>query len=80
MFNVHEETLLPLSEAAEHVPGAPHASTVQRWFLRGIRGTHLETVLIGGKRYTSIEALDRFYRAINAPDQASEEAVGGEEH
>ena len=65
MFNIYEETLLPLTEAAAHVPALSHSSTVQRWFLRGIRGIRLETVLIGGKRYTSAEVLDRFYRAIN---------------
>jgi hypothetical protein len=64
------ESLLVLSLAAREVPGSSgngvHNSTVWRWALRGIRGIRLETVVIGGVRYTSREALDRFIRATTA--------------
>ena len=76
MISIHSETLVPLSEAAAHVPQAPHASTVQRWFLRGVRGVRLETVLIGGKRFTSVEALDRFHRAVNSHEDDALEDPG----
>jgi hypothetical protein len=33
---------------------------------RGIRGVRLETVMIGGIRYTSCEALERFVAATTA--------------
>ncbi len=42
----------------------PHVSTIYRWRLRGIRGVKLETFLIGGRRYTSVEAIERFTERI----------------
>ena len=38
-------------------------STLHRWRLRGCRGIKLETLLIGGTRTTSSEALQRFFSA-----------------
>lgn len=40
-------------------------ATAWRWCLRGCRGIHLESMLIGGVRYTSREACDRFLAALN---------------
>lgn len=37
-----------------------HHSTVYRWATKGARGRVLESRLIGGVRYTSITALNRF--------------------
>ncbi len=54
------ETLLTLPAAAKALPGRPHVSTLHRWRLRGVHGVQLETVLVGGRRYTSVEALERF--------------------
>ena len=59
-IELQEETLLTLAQAALRTPGAPHVSTLHRWRLRGVRGVKLETVLIGGRRFTSEEALRRF--------------------
>ena len=61
MINLSRETLIPLTQAAKLIPGCGvHISTLHRWRLRGIRGVRLETILIGGKRFTSVEAIDRF--------------------
>ena len=60
------ETLLSLSAAAKLLPGRPHPSTLHRWRLRGLRGVKLKTVLIGGRRFTSSEALSRFSVAVTA--------------
>lgn len=64
------EQLLTLSAAARAIPGRSgqgvHAATTWRWVRRGVRGIRLETVLIGGIRYTSREALERFFAAITA--------------
>jgi hypothetical protein len=60
------ENLVSLSTAANSLPGRPHVSTLWRWTQRGIRGIRLETTLIGGRRYTSDEALDRFFTAATA--------------
>ena len=40
-------------------------ATLHRWRLHGVRGTKLETCLIGGMRYTSREAIARFIAAQN---------------
>jgi hypothetical protein len=61
-----DETLVTLTEAAKSLPGRPHVSTLYRWMTRGVRGAKLETWLIGGSRYTSQEAIDRFIRASNS--------------
>jgi len=37
-----------------------HVSTVHRWTTKGLHGRVLETLSIGGRRYTTIEALQRF--------------------
>ena len=50
-----------------------HPSTFQRWRIRGVHGIKLESVLVGGKRYTTEEALNRFFAATTA-------AADGESH
>jgi Protein of unknown function (DUF1580) len=60
MIDVFKERLVRLSHAAQHLPGRPHRSSLDRWTRVGVRGRQLETVLIGGRRYTSLEALARF--------------------
>ncbi len=67
MIDIQNETLIPFKD----LPGwckrnlgrrvAP--STLHRWRLRGCRGIKLETLLIGGTRTTSAEALQRFFVA-----------------
>ena len=66
------EPLIPLSQAPWHVPGSmrcPHRSTVVRWALRGVgrKKVKLETLMIGGRRYTSLSALARFICALSGP-------------
>src|SRR5262245_29296010 len=59
------EHLLTLNHAARTLPGGGvHVSTIHRWRLRGVRGVRLETLMRGGVRYTSTEALERFFGAI----------------
>lgn len=36
-------------------------ATLYRWQSRGIAGIKLETILVGGKRFTTVEALNRFF-------------------
>ena len=61
------ENLLTLSDAARSLPGGGvHVATVHRWRMKGCRGVKLETILRGGVRYTSTEALERFFAATTA--------------
>lgn len=61
-IDIDAEELIPFQKAAAHVPGPrkPCIQTLHRWRLRGARGRILETILIGGIRYTSAEAIRRF--------------------
>jgi len=66
MIDIHSEHLLTLTEAAKTLPGRVALSTIWRWMQRGVRGVRLQTVLVGGLRYTSREALQRFVEATTA--------------
>jgi hypothetical protein len=58
--------LLSMTQAAKILPGRPNCSTMWRWWRRGIHGHKLETVLIGGRRYTSRAAIEAFIAATTA--------------
>lgn len=76
MIDSTSEHLLSLREAADSLPGgAIHVTTIHRWCKRGIRGVRLETILRGGIRYTSSEAIDRFFTATT--EAAAGKAVTG---
>jgi len=67
MIDAISDELIPLSKLP--VPGRGgkrlNASTAWRWAERGCRGQKLETVLIGGSRFTSAGALRQFLSLIN---------------
>ena len=70
MIDVTAENLIRFCELPkwtdEHLGRRVHPSTLHRWRLRGTRGVKLETLLVGGTRYTSVEALNRFFAATTA--------------
>lgn len=66
MIDIVNEHLLTMTEAAKVPPQRPTVSTVWRWFRRGRHGVKLETILCGGRRFTSREAIDRFFAAVTA--------------
>ena len=74
------ETLIPFNAAREAFPGGKRLAlqTLHRWRLHGVRGTKLETILIGGSRFTSAEAIQRFIAAQN-PAEAPEPAITGKQ-
>lgn len=53
-----QEERLALARAARDCD--VHLATVGRWCQRGIRGVVLESFILGGRRYTTREALARF--------------------
>jgi len=70
-IDIQREHVLTLAEATQHVPRRrggkhPHFATLWRWAQRGCRGVVLETIMVGGTRCTSIEALQRFFDALTA--------------
>lgn len=75
MINIENEELLTLVAATKRLPPNDrtgklvHIATVHRWCsLGGVGGVQLETVKIGGVRYTSAEALRRFVARCTDPD------------
>jgi hypothetical protein len=68
------ETLVTIPQASALLPPdetgrRPHIATIYRWMLRGVKGVRLETCLVGGKRFTSHEALQRFSEAVTRAAQ-----------
>ncbi len=60
------ESLVAPAVATRHIPGRPHVSTVWRWMTRGCRGITLESLVCAGRRYTSLESIERFVAATTA--------------
>jgi hypothetical protein len=50
-----------------------NVSTLWRWATLGVRGVKLDTIMAGGTRATSLEAVERFFAALTA--QADGEPV-----
>ena len=63
-IDLANERMVAVTEVPEHLPRRRgkkvHISTIYRWIQRGARGKVLESALLGGIRYTSLEALQRF--------------------
>lgn len=61
------ETVIPINQAPAHYRyGRPSLSTVHRHFRHGCRGVCLETLVIGGRRCTTVEAIGRFIERTTA--------------
>lgn len=64
-IDIHTEELLELNKVPadlEHRTGKRlNVATIYRWASRGIAGIQLETILVGGNRFTSAQALNRFF-------------------
>ncbi len=58
-----QDQSLTLQEAADLSAGKLCYWSLYRWATSGLRGVVLESWFIGGKRYTSMEAIDRFNEA-----------------
>lgn len=75
MIELAAENLIPLRDVPRFLPPRSngkrvHISAVYRWTLRGIKGVVLETIRIGGTRYTSREAIQRFSERLTGPAPA----------
>lgn len=65
-IDFQSETLVPVKQSPRDIPGRPHISTVYRWVLRG----DLETIKVGGRLFTSKEAIRRFINRCSNPGSA----------
>jgi hypothetical protein len=76
MLELNEE-LFPLTMARKHypAPSPPSACTFFRWALKGVGKDKikLETVKIGGRRFTNRDALARFAASLTSVTAVREE-------
>ena len=81
MICIKSEELIALTDVPDVLPRRAgkkiNYSTVFRWAQRGVRGKRLEVVRIGGVRFTSIEAINRFCcdDAAPKPSEARIDAI-----
>lgn len=60
----HEEIITP-AQAARYFPQRPHRSAIYRWMRDCRPHRRLESILIGGRRFTSLEAIARWVAELN---------------
>jgi len=65
MIDPISENLIHFPKASKFIPGNPSLCALHRWRLSGVRGAKLDTLLVGGKRFTSREAIARFIAQQN---------------
>jgi len=78
-IDIDSEALVEFNKPAEYWPTKPpHIATLHRFRLRGLsrngQTIRLETVKIGGRRFTSREAVKRFVAALNSDAPACSKA------
>lgn len=65
MIDIESDQLIELSNLPTYlekrIKKRLNLATIYRWRQRGIAGIYLETVLVGGKPFTSISALNSFF-------------------
>ncbi len=71
MIDISTEKLVTPTEITKHVPRRRagkkcNVATVYRWMQIGIHGIRLESLVCGGSKCSSIEALQRFFDALTA--------------
>lgn len=76
MIDISTEQLLTLADAAKLLPGRPSSCAIWRWRTKGVRGRKLESLSLGGRVYTSREALQRFARQEGGEGSAAGQGGG----
>lgn len=65
--DLREDQPLSIPDAAEFLGKLtgqkPHVSTLWRWCLKGCKGVKLESICIGGKRFVTAAAIEKFVEA-----------------
>lgn len=63
-YDLFSEEQLTLNQVAKEEGVNP--STVWRWWIKGVRGVQLETLVVGGRRFSTRPALRRFKERCTA--------------
>jgi hypothetical protein len=75
-IDIDREELLSVTEARQSLPRTVAPGTLRRWITLGVGGHRLEAVRIGGKIFTSRQALARFVESMTADLQREPSEVG----
>ena len=83
MIDIATEHCVPFTAATRLVPPGRQGrkasvSTLWRWTMHGRKGIRLETIVIGGTRMTSAQALQRFFDRLTKvaePQDATSPAI-----
>lgn len=80
MIDLNSERLLTIKEACFRVPnknrrGGVDYRTVWAWMKKGLRGIKLERACVGGRVYTSEEALQRFMQRLSSDEVAGSDGA-----
>src|SRR5262245_54096243 len=67
MIDLLNETLIPVGDVGK-LPSHPSPCTIWRWRKKGVRGRTLDSVVIGGRAFTSREALARFAEHLDGTE------------
>ena len=84
-IDLTREEVFGLAEATRRLPRRSnrkriHVSTLYRWSLTGCQGVKLETVRIGGQKFTSAGALQRFSEALSESEGSGVTETGQGRH
>jgi hypothetical protein len=63
MLEISREPRISLNDLARRE--GVHISTCWRWCLRGVKGHILESINVGGKKFTTLPAFERWMAKIN---------------
>lgn len=65
MIDYEKEQLITFADAVASLPVPIATATMRAWCTLGVDGVVLESCRIGGNRYTSKEAVERFLAKLN---------------
>ncbi len=65
-MEVGESQLIPIGQVGNCVTPRVSRATAHRWAKVGVRGIKLESVMVGGRVFTTSEALARFICELSA--------------
>src|SRR5262245_19011165 len=75
-INIQSETVVSYQDVITRILPASggrrvHIGTLHRWRSHGLRGVRLESLKLGGRWHTSLEALQRFFDSLTPGRQAT---------
>ena len=73
-----EAPLLNLNQATNCFPVKCSRATLERWIRQGTRGVQLETIVVGNRRFTTEQAIQRFL--LNQQQTESEKVTSMPTH